>query len=43
MQSNFDFIKNDFPELYREAVEAEKYVYKAPKYAALQTRVFRIQ
>ena len=39
MQSNFDFIKNDFPELYREAVEAEKYVYKAPKYAALQTRV----
>ncbi|MDG4950786.1 DEAD/DEAH box helicase family protein, partial [Weeksellaceae bacterium KMM 9724] len=39
MQSNFEFIKNDFPELYREAVEAENYVYKAPKYAALQTRV----
>ncbi|WP_139854250.1 DEAD/DEAH box helicase family protein [Aequorivita sinensis] len=39
MQSNFQFIKEDFPELFKEAVEAEKYVFKAPKYAALQSRV----
>jgi type I restriction enzyme, R subunit len=39
MQSNFDFIKEDFPELYAQSVEAEKYVFKAPKYAALQCRI----
>ncbi|MFD0797210.1 DEAD/DEAH box helicase family protein [Maribacter chungangensis] len=39
MQSNFSFIQNDFPDLFREASEAEKYVFKAPKYAALQCRV----
>ncbi|WP_100614447.1 DEAD/DEAH box helicase family protein [Confluentibacter citreus] len=39
MQSNFDFIKSDFPELYAQSVEAEKYVFKAPKYAALQCRI----
>jgi len=39
MQSNFDFIKVDFPELYKQSVEAEKYVFKAPKYAALQCRI----
>ncbi|GAA4281962.1 DEAD/DEAH box helicase family protein [Gaetbulibacter aestuarii] len=39
MSSNFDFIKIDFPELYVQTVEAEKYVYKAPKYAALQCRI----
>lgn len=39
MKSNFEFIRNDFPELFHEAVEAEKYVFKAPKYAALQCRV----
>ncbi|TYA55708.1 DEAD/DEAH box helicase family protein [Formosa maritima] len=37
--SNFEFIKADFPELYNEAVEAEKFVFTAPKYAALQCRV----
>ncbi|MRX62593.1 DEAD/DEAH box helicase family protein [Maribacter luteus] len=39
MKSNFDFIKVDFPELYQQVVEAEKYVFKAPKYAALQCRI----
>jgi len=39
MQSNFDFIKADFPELYTQSVEAEKYVFRAPKYAALQCRI----
>jgi type I restriction enzyme R subunit len=39
MQSNFDFIKSDFPELYAQSIEAEKYVFKAPKYAALQCRI----
>ncbi|WP_338357502.1 DEAD/DEAH box helicase family protein [Yeosuana marina] len=39
MSSNFDFIKSDFPELYAQSVEAEKYVFKAPKYAALQCRI----
>ncbi|MDA9089722.1 DEAD/DEAH box helicase family protein [Maribacter arcticus] len=39
MESNFSFINGDFPELFREASEAEKYVFKAPKYAALQCRV----
>lgn len=39
MQSNFDFIKLDFPELYSQSVEAEKYVFSAPKYAALQCRI----
>src|SRR5690606_7968287 len=37
--SNFDFIKIDFPELYKQSVEAEKYVFTAPKYAALQCRI----
>ena len=37
--SNFEFIKLDFPELYAQSVEAEKYVFKAPKYAALQCRI----
>lgn len=39
MESNFSFINGDFPELFREASEAEKYVFRAPKYAALQCRV----
>ncbi|MGP1994073.1 DEAD/DEAH box helicase family protein [Zobellia laminariae] len=39
MESNFSFINGDFPELFREASEAERYVFKAPKYAALQCRV----
>ncbi|SHJ63860.1 type I restriction enzyme, R subunit [Arenibacter nanhaiticus] len=39
MQSNFDFIKDDFHELYIQSAEAEKYVFKAPKYAALQCRI----
>lgn len=39
MNSNFDFVRNDFPELYNEAMEAEKYIHTAPKYAALQCRI----
>jgi type I restriction enzyme, R subunit len=39
MPSNFDFIKTDFPDLYLQSVEAEKFVYTAPKYAALQCRI----
>jgi len=39
MASNFDFIKADFTELHTQSVEAEKYVFKAPKYAALQCRI----
>lgn len=39
MKSNFDFIQDDFPELYVQSIEAEKYIYKAPKYAALQCRI----
>ncbi|MBT8245374.1 MAG: DEAD/DEAH box helicase family protein [Winogradskyella sp.] len=39
MQTNFNFIQNDFPDLYKEASEAEQYVYIAPKYAALQCRI----
>ena len=37
--SNFDFIKYEFPRLYVEAIEAEKYTHTAPKYAALQCRI----
>ena len=39
MRSNFDFIQDDFPELYAQSIEAEKYIYRAPKYAALQCRI----
>ncbi|WP_417371233.1 DEAD/DEAH box helicase family protein [Gelidibacter japonicus] len=39
MSSNFDFIKVDFPEIYTQSLEAEEYVFKAPKYAALQCRI----
>ncbi len=39
MTSNFIFLEKDFPELFGEATEAEKYVFKAPKYAALQCRI----
>ena len=37
--SNFEFLKNEFPELHREAVEAEKYAVKTPRYSALQSRI----
>lgn len=37
--SNFSFLKNEFPQIYVEALEAEKYTYSAPKYSALQCRV----
>ena len=39
MRSNFEFIESDFPKLFQEALEAERYVHKAPKYAALQCRI----
>ncbi len=37
--SNFEFIKDEFPELYVQSIEAEKYAITAPKYAALQCRI----
>lgn len=37
--SNFQFIKEEFPELYAQSIEAEKYVFTAPKYSALQCRI----
>lgn len=36
--SNFNFLKQDFPALYNEAVNAEKYTFTEPKYAALLCR-----
>lgn len=37
--SNFEFLKYEFPRFYVEAIEAEKYTFTAPKYAALQCRI----
>ena len=37
--SNFSFLKEEFLQLYYEAVIAEKYTFIAPKYAALQCRI----
>ncbi|WOD44915.1 DEAD/DEAH box helicase family protein [Hwangdonia lutea] len=36
--SNFNFLKQDFPQLYTEAINAEKYTFTEPKYAALLCR-----
>lgn len=36
--TNFQFLKNDFLSLFKEAVEAEKNTFTAPKYAALLCR-----
>ena len=38
MQSNFTFLHQEFPEIYREIVEAEKHTFTAPRYAALLCR-----
>ncbi|HEY0039231.1 MAG TPA: DEAD/DEAH box helicase family protein, partial [Flavisolibacter sp.] len=38
MASNFTFLQSEFPELFREISEAEKYTFTAPKYAALLCR-----
>jgi type I restriction enzyme R subunit len=38
MNSNFIFLKQEFPEIYREIQEAEKNTFTAPRYAALLCR-----
>lgn len=38
MQTNFSFLKEEFPDIYREIVEAEKHTFTAPRYAALLCR-----
>lgn len=38
MQTNFSFLKAEFPEIYREIIEAEKNTFTAPRYAALLCR-----
>ncbi|MEM8522289.1 DEAD/DEAH box helicase family protein [Flavobacterium sp. PL12] len=38
MQSNFTFLQQEFPEIYREIQEAEKHTFTAPRYAALLCR-----
>lgn len=38
MQTNFNFIKLEFPRLFSEAAEAEKYVFTAPRYSAMLSR-----
>lgn len=37
--SNFNFLKQEFLQLYQEATEAEIHVFTKPKYAALQCRI----
>ncbi len=36
--SNFDFLRLEFPSLYREAIDAEKFTFKEPRYSALLCR-----
>ena len=38
MQSNFDFLKNNWSEFYEPAIEAEKNVYTAPRTCAFYSR-----
>lgn len=38
MQTNFSFLQKEFPDIYREIVEAEKHTFTAPRYAALLCR-----
>ncbi len=38
MQSNFTFLQQEFPEIYREIADAEKHTFTAPRYAALLSR-----
>lgn len=39
MTSNFSFLESEFPWLYEELIEAENFVFKKPKFAALQCRI----
>ena len=36
--SNFNFLHNEFPEIWKDAVEAEKFAFIAPKYCAVLCR-----
>ena len=36
--TNFTFIKTDFPELYADAIEAERFIFMSPKVAAVLMR-----
>tara|TARA_R100000935_G_scaffold10692_1_gene21364 strand:+ start:22101 stop:25541 length:3441 start_codon:yes stop_codon:yes gene_type:complete len=36
--SNFNFLQNEFPEIYREAVSAEKHTFKEPRYSTILSR-----
>lgn len=38
MSSNFAFLSAEFPDLFNESVEAEKYAYAAPRFSALLSR-----
>lgn len=38
MQSNFTFLQQEFPEIYREITDAEKHTFTASRYAALLCR-----
>lgn len=38
MQSNFTFLENQFPEIHQDIVEAEKYTFTTPVYAAIMCR-----
>jgi type I restriction enzyme R subunit len=38
MQSNFTFLQQEFPEIYKEIQEAEKHTFTAPRYAAMLCR-----
>ncbi|MBP9849307.1 MAG: DEAD/DEAH box helicase family protein [Flavobacterium sp.] len=38
MQTNFTFLQQEFPEIFREITEAEKHTFTAPRYAALLCR-----
>ena len=39
MKSNFTFLQTEFPELYTEMVEAEKFTFTAPRHAAVLCRI----
>ena len=38
MNTNFTFLKEEFPKIYEEIVEAERHTFTAPRYAALLCR-----
>jgi type I restriction enzyme R subunit len=38
MSTNFSFLQQEYPEIYREITEAEKHTFTAPRYAALLCR-----